>query len=274
VIIESPHQIVWDKMLFLLVVSLLIAIIIVYYFFWQIQIIVRHNRIAAVRQDFTHAMIHDMKNPITKIMMCTNSLKEGKLDEKIHIKNQYYELIQQAGNHLLTFTNKILAIAQFEDRTIQLSKHDMDLNELFGRLTKEYLVNPPKEIRFTVDCENMPVMHADPDYMVDVFKNLIDNAIKYSKGDTASIDIKGKKNNTDTIIKIKDAGMGISQQDRKLIFNKFERGGQRGKERKSGFGLGLYFVYQVILAHHGKITVESEQDVYSEFTITIPNKKR
>ena len=270
VMIESPYKIVLRQMMFLLITSLLIALILSYCLYYQIRIIILQNRIAAVRQDFTYAMVHDMKNPVANILMSADTLKTGKIDEKIEIKNRCVDIIVKDGNRLLAFTNKILTIAQLEERKIMLSKRHINLNELLNRLIEEYLINPVKEIRFTTDLKDVDNIHADPEYMTDVCRNLIDNAIKYSK-ETVTIQIKAKKDRKHTIIQFKDNGWGISRKDQKRIFKKFERILSGKKEQKSGFGLGLYYVYLVVDAHGGAVKVESVPDVYSEFTIIIPS---
>jgi two-component system phosphate regulon sensor histidine kinase PhoR len=272
VVIESPYKIVLGKMMMLLAASFIIAIILGYCLYLQIRMIIRQERIAEIRQDFTHAMVHDMKNPVTNILMSAEALKSGKLDDKIRMKERYFDIVLKEGNRLLAFANKILTIAKFEGHKIELIKRDMDLKEVIDGLTAEYLISPSKEIRFTTGITGGLVIHADPDYMVDVLRNLIDNAIKYSK-ETVTIQIKAEKQKKEAVIQIKDNGMGIALKDQKRIFNKFERTRSREKQTKSGFGLGLYYVFRVVSAHDGTIKVESVPDEFSEFTIRIPNKK-
>ena len=271
VIIASPYRIVFGKMLLLLTISVFIAFFIGYCFFIQTKMIIRQERVAESRQDFTLAMVHEMTNPISKILMSTSVLTEGQSDDTIGINKPFFEMIRKGGNQLLSITNKIMTIAQFEDGKIHLSKKDIDVKDLFGNLMAEYLLDPSSAIQFTTDFEDAPVIYADPDYMVDVFRNLIDNAIKYSKAPVA-IQIKTTKAGSHTLVKIRDNGMGISRKDQKRIFNKFERVYSRKEGRKSGFGLGLYYVYQVVSAHGGTIKVESVLNSYSEFTMLIPNR--
>jgi two-component system phosphate regulon sensor histidine kinase PhoR len=258
-------------MMFLLTASLLIVLILGYGLFLQIRMIIRQERIAEIRQDFTHAMVHDMKSPVTNILMSANALKSGKLDDKIQMKAKYFDIVINEGNRLLAFSNKILTIAKFEERKIELAKREMDLKELFAGLIEEYLPAPPEEIRFTTDLADDSTIHADSDYITDVFRNLIDNAIKYSK-ETVEIHIKTAKQRNDAIIQIKDTGIGIAPKDQKRIFKKFERIRSGDKEKKSGFGLGLYYVYQIVAAHGGTVKVESVPNVFSQFTIILPSK--
>ena len=269
-IIESPQIMVLRQMIFLFVSSLIIAIILIYCLFLQIRIIVRQEQIAKIRHDFTQAMVHDMKHPVTNILMSADLLKTGKKGVKNRIKENCVDIINKEGNRLLAFTNKILTIAKFESHKIELKKRNLDLQELIGRLMAEYPSTSSKEILFTTDMEDNIHIHADPEYMDDVFRNLIENAIKYSK-ETVAIHITGKIVQNHTIVKIRDNGIGISSRDQKRIFQQYERACTKEKEEKGGFGLGLYYVYQVVSAHGGTVNVESVPDLFSEFTINLPN---
>ncbi|MDR3339899.1 MAG: HAMP domain-containing histidine kinase [Candidatus Symbiothrix sp.] len=269
-IVSSPYKIIFEKMLLLLIGSLVLAIAIGYCIFLQIKIIIRQDRIAEIRQDFTYAMIHDMKNPITAILMGINTLKSGKIDSKPEMKAQFYRAIAKEGEHILTITNKILTIAQFEEKKIVLSKHPIDLAELIDNLMEKYELNTSKEILFHVALNGGKNIYADYEYIYESFSNIIDNAVKYSN-EKVNIYITSIAKDKFVQVKFKDDGIGISAKDQKKIFDKFERASAVQKEQKaSGFGLGLNYVYQVITAHGGKIELNSELGSYSEFIINLP----
>jgi two-component system phosphate regulon sensor histidine kinase PhoR len=113
---------------------------------------------------------------------------------------------------------------------------------------------------------------ADEQYLTEAISNLIDNAIKYSK-DEISISITTQVSDKYVLLKVRDNGIGISKEDQRVIFDKFGRAAVHEQNRKggvSGFGLGLNYVDQVMQAHGGKVTVSSEKDKFSEFTLYIP----
>ena len=114
--------------------------------------------------------------------------------------------------------------------------------------------------------------YADNDYLGEVLSNLIDNAIKYSKG-SVEINITAEESERYTILKVRDNGLGISEADQKVIFQKYERAAAAKRSRRngaSGFGLGLNFVDQMIKAHEGRIFVNSTEGEFTEFTIYLP----
>ncbi|MDR3060962.1 MAG: HAMP domain-containing histidine kinase [Dysgonamonadaceae bacterium] len=270
IMVFSPYRIIFGKMFLLLAGSVCIALIVAYCLFLQIRIIIRQDRIAEIRRDFTNAMIHDMKSPLTAILMGVNALKSGKIDDKPRMKEQYYDIITNEGNHLLSITNKILTIAQFEEKKIALYKQSVDLSELIDHLKEKYLLNVSKEIRFQVDLNGVKSIYADYGYIYESFNNIIDNAVKYSK-DKVNICISCFNWGKYIQIKFRDDGIGIPIRDQKKIFEKFERASSVKKEQKvNGFGLGLNYVYQVVTAHGGEIGIDSVPGEYSEFTINLP----
>ena len=275
-VILSSNRILFERMLLILIGSLILAIVIVFSLTLQTGIIIRQDKIAELRQDFTHAMIHDMKNPIMSILTGVRSLKSGLIDDKPQIKERYYIIIIQEGERMLKLTNKILEIAKFEDGREILSKQNISLSYLFEELKEEHILNPNKKVHINIELNGVENIYADLHYIRESFDNLIDNAIKYSKeNEDAEIYITVFAKNNTTQIVFKDNGIGIAAKDQKKIFQKFERAKSviKSKNKISGFGLGLNFVYQIVKAHGGTIKVNSSLGSYSEFIINLPNSK-
>ena len=129
-----------------------------------------------------------------------------------------------------------------------------------------------KPLHFTLDLK-VPTVAADEEYLEEVFSNLIDNAVKYS-GEEVKITISSESNDTYTIIRVHDNGMGIARKHLPYVFNKFERGAASKRIRKggaAGFGLGLSFVQQVIEAHQGNVFANSIENEFTEISIFLPN---
>lgn len=268
--VDVPNKMIFQSMGLLLIASGIIVLIIAYCFVWQIRTIMRQNKIATIRQDFTYAMIHDMKTPITTIVMGIQALRSGKLDEKPSVKNEYFDIINQESHNLLNLTNKILGIAKLEEKKIKLDKEKIPLSKFMESITNKYKMEVHKNVNFSIELNNVDYIWADPEYLKEAVSNLLDNAIKYSK-DTVNININCSEANGILKIKIKDDGFGIPLKDQKRIFDKFERG-SKSRHKISGFGLGLNYVYQITEAHGGTLEVNSVEEVYSEFIINIPDQ--
>ena len=238
------------------------------------------KKMADLRNDFSYAMVHDMKSPLSSIIMGARFLHSGKVDDKPQIKEKYYSIIESEAEHLLALVNKLLTISKLENKKLILNKQDVNLESLIDDIVEKTTTKTEKNIHFTVDLLTKNVM-ADEQYLSEAVANLIDNAIKYAKPVEADgktphaieISITSQSNDKYTLLKIRDNGIGISKDDQRIIFDKFGRAAIHEQNRKggvSGFGLGLNYVDQVMQAHGGKVTVQSELGNYSEFTLYIP----
>ena len=226
---------------------------------------------ADLRNDFSYAMVHDMKSPLSSIIMGARFLHSGKVDDKPEIKEKYFSIIESEADHLLALVNKLLTISKLENKKLILNKQSINLEPIIEDLIEKAKAKTEKKIDFIVDLLSKHVL-ADEQYLTEAISNLIDNAIKYSKEDI-KISITSHSTDKYVLLKVRDNGIGISKEDQLIIFDKFGRAAIHEHNRKggvSGFGLGLNYVDQVMQAHGGKVTVSSEKDQFSEFTLYIP----
>ena len=236
-----------------------------------LRFITEQEQMAELRNDFSYAMVHDMKSPLSSIIMGAHFLHSGKVDDKPQIKEKYYTIIEDEAEHLLALVNKLLTISKLENKKLILNKWDIDIEPIIADLIDKTKAKATKPLEIVTDLKVKNVF-ADEQYLTEAIANLLDNAIKYSKDD---IKIKISTIDTDknVLLKVRDNGIGITKEEQQIIFDKFGRAAIHEKNRKggvSGFGLGLNYVDQVMQAHGGKVTVSSEKDKYSEFTLYIP----
>ena len=238
------------------------------------------KKMADLRNDFSYAMVHDMKSPLSSIIMGARFLHSGKVDDKPQIKEKYYSIVESEAEHLLALVNKLLTISKLENKKLILNKQDVNLESVIDDIVEKAKAKTTKNIDFIVDLLTKHVM-ADEQYLSEAISNLVDNAIKYSKpADTddaespaVKISITSQSNDKHVLLKVRDNGIGISKDEQRIIFDKFGRAAVHEQNREggvSGFGLGLNYVDQVMQAHGGKVTVQSELGKYSEFTLYIP----
>lgn len=272
IILENPFKYIFERMGLLIISTLIILSFVISCIIYQIRIIARMNKIFQIREDFTYAMIHDMKTPLSSIFTALYFLHSGRLDNKPETKEKYYTIAENEVDHLLTLTNKVLTLSKLESHKLEMNREDVPLEPMVENLTVKFTAKAQKPVRFTAELK-APVVYADKEYLEEILSNLIDNAIKYSKPEGVDIRIRSELNEKYTVIKVHDNGLGISEADQRTIFNKYERaaaGRKKNKNRPSGFGLGLNFVQQVMHAHEGKVFVTSIEGEFTEFALLFP----
>lgn len=270
-IITNPNKTFLERMGLMLAGTFIIMLIVIVCISHQIRFISRFEKIFQIREDFSYAMIHDMKTPLTSIIMALNFLRSGKLDNRQEMKNKYFDIAENEADHLLTLTNKVLTISKLENHKLEMNKTEVELTPIIEKLTEKFKAKSQKTVNFITDIK-AETAYADAEYLEEVLSNLIDNSIKYS-GESVEVRISTARDDRYTVLKVHDNGFGISDKDIHLIFRKYERASAAKRNRRkgaSGFGLGLNFVDQVIEAHHGKIFVSSIEGEFTEFTIYLP----
>lgn len=267
----NPNNLFFGKMGLLLISTTILLIFVVFCIIYQVKIISKINKISQIREDFSYAMVHDMKTPLSTIMMVQDMLESGRLDSKPEIKNKYMSIAKSEADHLFALTNKILTISKLENHKLEMNKTEVELTPIIEKLTDKFKAKAQKPVNFIIKLQ-AKTAYADNDYLGEVISNLIDNAIKYSK-ESVEINITAEESERYTILKVRDNGLGISEADQRIIFQKYERAAAAKRSRRngvSGFGLGLNFVDQVIKAHEGRIFVNSTEGEFTEFTIYLP----
>ena len=270
-IITNPNKTFLERMGLMLAGTFIIMLLVIVCISYQVRFISCFEKIFQIREDFSYAMIHDMKTPLTSIIMALKFLRSGKLDNRQEMKNKYFDIAENEADHLLTLTNKVLTISKLENHKLEMNKTEVELTPIIEKLTEKFKAKSQKTVNFITDI-NAETAYADAEYLEEVLSNLIDNSIKYS-GESVEIRISIARDDRYTVLKVHDNGFGISDKDIHLIFRKYERASAVKRNRRngtSGFGLGLNFVDQVVEAHHGKIFVSSIEGEFTEFTIYLP----
>jgi len=233
-----------------------------------IKDVTNEREIETLKEDFVATLTHDLKVPIVAEANIVEFLLEGKFGE-ITEKQKVALLNMKASNkELIDLVQILLETYKIKETGISLLKENIALTPFIEEIiteTQPIANNSNMTINFTAE-RNLSVM-ADSMQLTRVIKNLISNAISHSNT-SKTIDIKTGELPGFITISVIDYGQGISKEEIKMIFNKYYSAAK--KFRKIGTGLGLYLSQQIAVSHGGEITVESEENVRTEFCIKLP----
>lgn len=269
-IVEIPAPVVFKNMLAILTVSILIVFFIIACLIYEIKIFLNQHHLIQLRKNFTHALTHEMKTPLSTVHTVLVQLEKGALDKNPDLQQKFSTIAIDQVVNLQDMVDQILTLAYIEKRQLSLNKQSINLPILIQSLIDKFTIKSDKMVVFNsfFDLKDS-IVYADPFYLENAISNLIDNAIKYSD-DSVKIEIECAAGEKHSYIHVKDNGFGISFNDRLKIFKRFERGAEIKRNYTSGFGIGLDYVQQVIKAHGGTVSVLSQEGVGSEFIITLP----
>ena len=221
--------------------------------------------IETLKTDFFANVSHEIKTPIAVISNAAEMLKKDDLDEQ---KMEYVDTIIMITQKLSGLITNILKLNKLEKQKIQPNVEEYDLcRQLCESIVKFSPQWEKKELEFEADLEDEALICADEGIMELVWDNLISNAIKFSKiGGTIRVIQKSECNNL--VVKVQDYGCGMSKETSNMIFEKFYQGDT--SHSTEGNGLGLALVRRCLEIMGGTISVDSNQNKGSIFTVVIP----
>lgn len=233
-----------------------------------IKDVTNEREIETLKEDFVATLTHDLKVPIVAESNIINFLLDGKFGD-INDKQKVALLnMKNSNEELVNLVQIILETYKVKETGVKLVKENIMLNKFIAEVaaeTQPIANNAGITIYYSLN-RDINVM-ADKLQLERVLKNLISNAISHSNTKDR-IDIKTGEIPGYVTISVIDYGQGITKKDLKLIFNKYYSAAK--KFRKIGTGLGLYLSQQIVKSHGGEITVNSEENVQTEFCVKLP----
>lgn len=224
-----------------------------------------------MKSDFFSLMAHELRTPLASIKEGTNLLLEGKGGEFKDKQKKLLTIIAEESNRLIDLVNSLLDLSKMEAGMMPFNFTNSDIKLLINKVIDE--IEPlavAKNVSLKVDIEgNLPIIKMDNERILQVLRNLIGNAIKFTASGSHVI-ISAQSVDRGLKVSVTDRGPGIPEENLTTIFDKFKQATITSYNKIRGTGLGLAIVKHTINAHGGRVWAESKLGHGSTFIFVLP----
>lgn len=266
---SSPLSYILSQMAGILISNIALIIVFTLAFRYLYKTISQMRSIEEMKDDFVNNMTHELKTPITIAYSANDALLNHNADQDFSKREKYLIIANRQLKRLGELVENILAMSMERRKTLELKSEPIELKPFIKDLISAQLLRNDKQITITSEISEGVVIYTDKTHFTNIINNLIDNAIKYS-GDKVKITIKGDENE----ISIADNGIGIPEKSLPYIFDKFYRVPHGNRQDIRGYGIGLYYVKNILNKMGWSISVRTKQGEGSNFIINMTEHEK
>jgi signal transduction histidine kinase len=250
-------------------------------------------RLDKAKTEFINIASHQLRTPISVISGVASMMLEGDMEKMpMEQKQKFYQSVWEKAKKLKVIVHDILNATSFANKKYSImdqSAEMIDVPEFIGKIIKDFKMEvEERDIDLTFSSEkNIPKIKGQKEYLEEAFINLINNSIKYTPSSKMNHEVRGKKegngrgkvavsikkdlnNPKNIIVEVKDNGIGIPEEAKPKLFQRFSRAQNAVNMYTDGTGLGLFIVKEIAEGHGGKVWFESELDKGTTFFISLP----
>jgi two-component system phosphate regulon sensor histidine kinase PhoR len=230
--------------------------------------VTRIERTEGMRRTFVADVSHELRTPIASIAAAAETLAEGTADPAE--TKQLLDMIQRQSDRMRELIDDLMDLAQIESGAVELRKEEISLSELLREVARD--LSPAaanRSIRVVVDANGDVPVEADRRRLSQVVRNLLDNAIKFSR-EGGSVRLYAGRDGGEAYLAVVDEGPGIPRAEQEKIFQRFYQVDRSRSKARPGTGLGLAIVKHLVQLHGGRVEVESEIGRGSTFRVCLP----
>ena len=270
-VIGFPNRVSYlrSSISFLIILSIVFTLVIIISFVSTILSSIRQKNISEMKTDFINNMTHEFKTPIATIDLALNAVKNEKVKKDNTLVDKYLSIIKEENKRMNLQVENVLKISQLENKNILLNKTKTNINDIILKSVASVKLlldekNGSIDLKLS---ENIIEFEFAFDEMINVFINILDNSIKYSK-EEPKIHIESFMDLNLIKVKISDNGIGMSTKVKNKIFENFYRETKGNIHNVKGHGLGLSYVKKIVDLHGGTISVSSDLNKGTSFTLS------
>ena len=231
-----------------------------------------------LRTEFVANVSHELKTPLTSILGFVETLKEGGMDDPEN-RGKFLQIIEDQSKKLHVLIEDLLLLSKIESAAKPPRLEEVDIEKMFRKMEETFLpLLKENNIQFhVVTSPKAHTVQAEPASLERALSNLIDNALKYNRPN-GRVTLQSSKENGNTMLEVRDTGIGIAAADLPRVFERFyrvdksrSRESPPGRPAGGGAGLGLSIAKHIVERHGGRIEVRSTPGQGSTFSIILPS---
>jgi len=253
-----------------------------------IRDITQEKEVDRLKTEFITVVSHELRTPLTSILGFVEminkkfvenvlphlDMNDSKLSKAVSKINKNFKIILSEGERITSLINDVLDISKLESGKAIWNFGEISLKEVITDACKALSsLFEQKKLPCYIEVQpDLPAVYADKERLIQVVINLLSNALKFTE--KGYIKCRAERNGDEILVSIEDTGIGIPEEEKERIFEKFKQVGDLIRGKPKGTGLGLPISKQIVEAHGGKIWVESKLGQGSIFYFTIPLKRK
>jgi len=237
--------------------SAAVVLLVLIFFTYSLYIIFRQKRLTEIQKDFVNNMTHEFKTPLSTIAISAETLRQPTISQQPDRLQNYVGIIQTETARLQQQVERVLQMAITDRDNIELKWETIDLNEALLKAVQAARLQHSQPEQITLEITAEPILlYVDSMHFNNILYNLLDNALKYSPAGSP-LQLVVKQEQAEIEISITDHGAGIAPEYQKRIFQKFYRIPTGFVHDVKGFGLGLYYVAEMVKLLGGRLQLKS-----------------
>jgi len=222
-----------------------------------------------MKDEFVATVSHELRTPLTALRGHVELVLEGEAGPVTDLQRRFLQIATQSADRLGALINDLLDVAKIEAGRVQLRRELVDLAAVLREVSATFRVEADRRgLIFLEELAPLPPVVGDRDRLIQVFGNLVSNALKYTRAGRVGVTAGSTYGAVEVVVH--DTGIGMTTEEQRQLFTKFFRSRDRTGPDPGGTGLGLVIVKGIVEGHGGTLSVESEPGVGSRFRVTLP----
>lgn len=256
-----------------LVISIVLMAVVMTLFLLTVRSLYLQRKLDEMKNDFISNMTHEIKTPIATVSLACEMLRDKTVAADPAMQDNFLGIIQNENHRMQMLVETILQSNKMGSKKFVLNPAEVDVHRIIQGVAKSFDVQiSSRNGSLALDLQaDPPTLFADNLHLTNAIYNLVDNAIKYSP-ERLEVSISTRNEGNNLVIVVADKGLGISKENQRHVFEKFYRVSTGDVHDVKGFGIGLNYVQQVVLLHHGAISISSALGSGTAFTISFPRE--